>query len=56
MENKHDFVASYTQLALLAEEGDLEKVLRCIYISLAAANGTTPTEERAKVLTPLYEV
>jgi hypothetical protein len=53
MANKHELVADYTKLALLAERGDLESVLKMIYLMLASIHKTTPEIERQKILEPL---
>jgi hypothetical protein len=56
MANKHELLADYTKLALLAERGDLESVLKMIYLTLAAINKTTPEIERQKILEPLKPI
>jgi predicted nucleic acid-binding protein len=52
MANKIETVTSMTAWAELYEAKRYDALGKAIYATLAAANGTTPEEERAKILKP----
>ncbi|MCL2035869.1 MAG: hypothetical protein FWG83_00585 [Oscillospiraceae bacterium] len=52
MANRVEIVSDYTKLAILFEEKNYAAIGKVIYTTLATANGTTPDEERKKILTP----
>ena len=53
--NKIETVTSFTALAGYYEADNKDMIGKIIYATLAAANNTTPEEERAKILKPLCE-
>ena len=55
MANKYEVISNYTALAQFFEAGKFEDMAKVIYATLAAANGTTVEEERAKIIKPLPE-
>ena len=55
MANKIETVTCFTGLAGYYEEKNYEMIGKIIYNTLAAANGTTPAVERAKIINPLPE-
>ncbi|MCL2755114.1 MAG: hypothetical protein FWD35_05300 [Oscillospiraceae bacterium] len=47
---KHEFVADYTKLGFMVLRRDWVSVEGSVFHSLAAANGTTAEEEKAKLV------
>jgi len=56
MANKIETVTSFTALAGYYEAKDMKMLGKIIYATLAAANGTTPEQERRKVLQPMEDI